>query len=217
MRSWEPERALVGRCVSEQAQLLARSPRRTEMLRAERRARPVEAELLAGQLKAPADHPRDRSATGHALAPAGVVILAAAGLADEPEHMLVTIREICHQPFAKQVAHLQRQSQQHVAGLLHAHGRRGIENALDLLVVERGDHRRHHDGCRRAGVAARGSMTRASLPSSVVTDSATLTRLRSAMRARMSRSRVTSDDLVTMPTGWPHRSSTSRIRRMIWC
>ena len=56
---------------------------------------------------------------------------------------------------------------------------------------------------RRAGVAARGSITRASLGSSVVTDSATLTRLRCAMRARMSRSRTTSADLVTMPTGWP--------------
>ena len=69
---------------------------------------------------------------------------------------------------------------------------------------------------RRAGVAARGSMVRASFGSSVVTDSATLARLRSAMRARMSRSRSTSADLVTMPTGWPARSSTSRIRRITW-
>ena len=54
---------------------------------------------------------------------------------------------------------------------------------------------------RRSGVAARGSMARASLRSSVVTDSATLTRPRVAMRDRMSTSRVTSADLVTMPTG----------------
>ena len=65
---------------------------------------------------------------------------------------------------------------------------------------------------RRGGVAARGSMMRASFGSSVVTESATLTRLRLAMRARMSRSRSTSADLVTMPTGWPARSSTSRMR-----
>ena len=39
--------------------------------------------------------------------------------------------------------------------------------------------------------------------SSVVTEIATLARLRSAMRDRMSMSRVTSADLVTMPTGWP--------------
>ena len=45
---------------------------------------------------------------------------------------------------------------------------------------------------RRAGVDARGSITRASFGSSVVTDSATLAMLRFAMRDRMSRSRSTS-------------------------
>ena len=55
-------------------------------------------------------------------------------------------------------------------------------------------------------------MVRASFGSSVVTEIATLTRSRLAMRARMSRSRSTSADLVTMPTGWPARSNTSRMR-----
>ncbi len=64
------------------------------------------------------------------------------------------------------------------------------------------------DNCRSAssrfgGVEARGSMVRASFGSSVVTESATLARLRFAIRARMSISRVTSADLVTMPTGMP--------------
>ena len=104
-----------------------------------------------------------------------------------------------------------------------------IENALDLGVVER----RESTGAtivevgmpaltscrsassRRGGVEARGSMVRASSASSVVTEIATLTRLRLAMRARISRSRSTSADLVTMPTGWPARSSTSRMPRMI--
>ena len=77
------------------------------------------------------------------------------------------------------------------------------------------------DNCRSAssrlgGVEARGSMVRASFGSSVVIDSATLARLRFAIRARMSMSRVTSADLVTMPTGWPARSSTSRMPRMIF-
>ena len=76
------------------------------------------------------------------------------------------------------------------------------------------------DSCRIAssrlvGVDARGSIVRASMRSSVVTDSATLASPRSAMRDRMSMSRVTSADLVTMPTGWPRASSTSRISRMI--
>ncbi|MND00053.1 hypothetical protein D3C83_185430 [compost metagenome] len=61
--------------------------------------------------------------------------------------------------------------------------------------------RRRSVSRRRSGVAARGSIARASLRSSVVTDSATLTRLRFAMLDRMSRSRTTSADLVTMPTG----------------
>ena len=51
------------------------------------------------------------------------------------------------------------------------------------------------------GVAARGSIVRASLRSSVVTERATLASPREAMRDRMSMSRVTSADLVTMPTG----------------
>jgi hypothetical protein len=61
--------------------------------------------------------------------------------------------------------------------------------------------RRRSVSSRRSGVAARGSMARAMRASSVVTDSATLTRLRRAMRERISRSRCTSADLVTMPTG----------------
>ena len=54
---------------------------------------------------------------------------------------------------------------------------------------------------RFGGVAARGSIARASLRSSVVSDSATLASPRSAIEARMSMSRVTSADFVTMPTG----------------
>ena len=48
---------------------------------------------------------------------------------------------------------------------------------------------RRNVSSRRDGVAARGSMVRASSGSSVVTDSATFASLRSAMRARMSMSR----------------------------
>src|SRR5260370_2744496 len=91
----------------EQAQLLAPATRRLEMLRAQSGACLVEAELLAGQFKAPADHPGDRSAAGHALAPARVVVLAAAGLADELEDVVVPVGKIRQQPFAKQVPHLQ--------------------------------------------------------------------------------------------------------------
>ena len=37
------------------------------------------------------------------------------------------------------------------------------------------------------------------------------------MRERISRSRTISADLVTIPTGCPQRSSTSRMRRITWC
>ncbi len=69
---------------------------------------------------------------------------------------------------------------------------------------------------RLVGVDARGSMVRASFESSVVTEMPTFTRLRFAIRDRMSRSRTTSADLVTMPTGCDTRSSTSRMLRMIF-
>ena len=73
---------------------------------------------------------------GHPLAEGRVVILAAAHVADELEHMAVAVGEIRHQPFAEQVAHFERQPQQHVAGALHPERGRGIENALDLGVVD---------------------------------------------------------------------------------
>src|SRR5271166_4386101 len=88
---------------SKQAELLASLARRVEMLRGQGAARLVEAELLAGKLKAPADHPGNGAAPGHALSPIGIVVLAAAGLADELEHVLVAIGKIGDQPFAKEI------------------------------------------------------------------------------------------------------------------
>lgn len=68
---------------------------------------------------------------------------------------------------------------------------------------------------RRCGVDARGSSCRASLRSSVVIDSATLTSPFSAIGLRMSMSRVTRWFLVTIATGWLWRASTSRIERVM--
>ena len=61
----------------------------------------IEAEPLARDLEAPADHPGDRTGPGHALAPARIIILAAAGLADEIEDVAIAIGEILDQPFAE--------------------------------------------------------------------------------------------------------------------
>jgi hypothetical protein len=68
---------------------------------------------------------------------------------------------------------------------------------------------------RRRAVEARGSIVRASPLSSVVTDRNTSARLRLAMSARMSMSRVTVWLLVTMPIGLLKSESTFRIERVI--
>ena len=68
----------------------------------------------------------------------------------------------------------------------------------------------------RCGAEARGSMVRARSLSSVVTDRKTSARLRLAMSARMSMSRVTMWFLVTMPTGLLKSLSTRRIWRVIF-
>src|SRR5215471_3857142 len=88
---------------SKQAQLLRGGLRRLELTRRKLGACLVETELVAGDLEAAADHPGDRPAAGHALAKGRVVVLAAAGLADELEHMAVAVGKIGHQPFAEQV------------------------------------------------------------------------------------------------------------------
>ena len=90
----------------------------------------------------------------------------------------------------------------------------GMTGATITEVGMPASERRRTASRRRGGVAARGSITRASFGSRLVTESATFTRLRRAMRARISMSRNTSVDLVTMPTGWPARSSTSRMARI---
>ena len=68
---------------------------------------------------------------------------------------------------------------------------------------------------RRCGVAARGSMTRASLRSSVVTETVTQASRIAAISARMSMSRWISAPLVTIVTGWRKSRSTSRIERVM--
>src|SRR5215831_3324138 len=92
----------------EQAQLLGAAPGRTEMVGRQPRSRLIEAALLAGEFETAADHPGHRPAAGHALAPARIVVLAAAGLADKFEDVAVAVGKIGHQPFAEEVAHFER-------------------------------------------------------------------------------------------------------------
>src|SRR5262245_7682519 len=66
--------------VLEQPELLGAALRRAEVIGGEPRSGLVEAQLVTGELEAATDHPGDRTAAGHALAPGRVVVLAAAGL-----------------------------------------------------------------------------------------------------------------------------------------
>ncbi|MNP46961.1 hypothetical protein D3C76_1409950 [compost metagenome] len=70
---------------------------------------------------------------------------------------------------------------------------------------------------RALGDAARGSSTRLRSSSSVVRLIITRARRWRAISASRSRSRNTSEPLVTMVTGWRKRSSTSSRRRVNSC
>src|SRR2546421_9494885 len=106
--SWPGMTALRPRSL-EEAKLLGCAPRRREMLGRELGVRLVEVELLACGLEAAADHPGDRAGAGHPHSPLRVVILAAAGLADQLEHVAVAVGKIRQQPFAEEGAHFERQ------------------------------------------------------------------------------------------------------------
>ena len=131
--------------------VLCAAARRVEMLGGEPRLLHVEAEPGARLLETPADHPGIGAGPGHALAPLGVVILAAAHLPDQRKHVAIAIGKVRHQPFLEQVAHLERQPQQHVAGALDAGRLGGIENAFDLRIVDGGHDGRDHDRGWNAG------------------------------------------------------------------
>src|SRR3974390_1678646 len=138
--------------VSEQTQLLACGIRMAEMLSGKSELARVEPQLLAGHLETAADHPGVRTASFHALTPCGVVVLAAARVTDELEHVPIAVGVVLNQPFAEQISYLERQTQEHVACLLHAGRGDRVEDSLDLAVVECRNHRRYHRRGRHANL-----------------------------------------------------------------
>src|SRR5581483_7127693 len=84
-----------------QSELFRRGPRRAKMGRRGLHAGQVEPEPLAGNFEASADHPGDRTRAGHALTPSRIVVLAAAGLANEIDDVAIAIGKILDQPFAE--------------------------------------------------------------------------------------------------------------------
>src|SRR5215470_10967293 len=79
---------------SEQAQLRTFNAWRREMFGCQLRPRLVEAKLLASGLETPPDHPGNRPGPGHPLAELGIVVLAAAHVADQVEDMTITVWKI---------------------------------------------------------------------------------------------------------------------------
>src|SRR5436190_10471016 len=120
----------------QQAHLLARLRRPSEMLRRQNGALAVQPKLLAGEFEATADRPGIRSGAGHPSPECRVILLALPGLPDEREYPRGAIGQLAHQPFAEDILHLERQSQEHIAGVLDAGRRNRLEDRLDLTVVE---------------------------------------------------------------------------------
>src|SRR5258707_10808596 len=104
---------------SKQAELLGGTMRRREVCGGEAGLGGIEAELLAGGLEPPPDHPGNRSRSDHALAEGRVVVLAAPHVADQLEDMTMAVREVGQQPFLKDIAHFEREPEQDIAGPLH--------------------------------------------------------------------------------------------------
>src|SRR3954454_3451017 len=107
----------------------------------ESETRAVEAEALRRHFETPADRPRI-GAGAHEAAPEGrIVLLALTSLADERHDVLGPIRQFLFKPVAEDVAHLERQPEEDVTGLANPRRMRGLEDPLDLAVIEAGNHR----------------------------------------------------------------------------
>src|SRR3984885_14131902 len=97
---------------SEQTELFSAALGLCEMIRSQFQAALVEPQFFAGDLEPPPDHPGHRAGTLHPGSPLRVVVATVPHVADQSEYVTIAIRVIRHQPFAKEVAHLERQAQQ---------------------------------------------------------------------------------------------------------
>src|SRR6185437_12437563 len=209
----------------EQTQLIARLGGFAEQRLVEfvRGATLVEAEALARLLEAQLQQVGIGARAGHALAPFRGIDLAAARLLYQRENVLRLVGVMAVEPVLDQRPQFERQPQQDRAGIDRAVRRAGLEDSVELTVIERRDHGGCEDAHRNPGVGQRPHRVESALRrrrarrrSSVVTEMATEARRSFAISARMSMSRATSADFVTMLTGWRNSRSTSSTRRVIW-
>ena len=126
-------------------QLIPNARRHAELRAVEFPSTTVEAKALGCYLEATTDLPGIGTRAAHALAPFGVIVLAATHRAYKRHDMFCGVGPVLFQPFAEEVLDLERKAQQHEACRLRACIGCACEYLLDLTVVERGDDRRDHD------------------------------------------------------------------------
>ncbi len=130
----------------------------------------VEPEAAAGDFEAARQQHRIDALALEARAEAGVVQTAAAHRPDSRQHVRRAQRNVVVQPLLEQIFDFERQAQQDVTGGGCAGGCGGLQNFLQLVIGERGDHRRREYADRHArlrqcgyGLEAGGGRRRARL------------------------------------------------------
>src|SRR5690242_8545874 len=106
----------------------------------------IEAEAMDRFLETHAQHLGIGAGAAHARAPLRLVDLALATLADERHDVAGLARVMRLEPLLEESGDLQGQAQEGIARRTRAARGRRFENALELCIVERGDHRRGEDG-----------------------------------------------------------------------
>src|SRR5690606_8955811 len=117
-------------CGLEQTELRALQHRLREKIGPEMTALPIEPEAPGGEVETPADLPGMRSVATHALAPFGIVILAAAHGAHDRHDVLCPVGIFALQELLEDVADLERQAKDNISSLAHSHSLCGIQDTL---------------------------------------------------------------------------------------
>src|SRR3990172_813112 len=106
----------------------------------EGRSRPIEAVLAPGSAEAFLQKLRVGTRAAHPRPELRLIEGAPSGLTHQRFDVLRFRRVVCLEPLGEEVFELEREPQEDVARGLGARERRFLEDALELGVVERGDH-----------------------------------------------------------------------------
>src|SRR5687768_18611295 len=115
------------------------------------RAAAAEAVPAATRLETALEECRPGALPPHAVAETRVVVSPAAQLADTVAHLLRPVRVMQVEPLIEQVLHFPGQPQQDITSSRRALRRPGLQDGFELVVVDRGNHRRVHQARRNPG------------------------------------------------------------------